>query len=68
MISIKDISSIVGCSLSHIARLEKMGEFPARRQIGSGRVGWLETEILKWIDERPKAMNHKESRLKTKCG
>jgi len=41
--------------LSHVTqwRMEKRGEFPLRRQISPGRVGWLESEILAWIESRP---------------
>jgi prophage regulatory protein len=34
-------------------RLEKAGQFPRRRQIGSGIVGWLESEIDDFIRSRP---------------
>ena len=41
--------------LSHVTqwRMEKRGEFPKRRQISPGRVGWLESEILAWVESRP---------------
>jgi len=34
-------------------RMEKRGEAPKRRQISPGRVGWLESEILAWMESRP---------------
>lgn len=34
-------------------RMEKRGEFPRRRQISPGRVAWLESEILAWMESRP---------------
>ncbi|MEM6661155.1 MAG: AlpA family phage regulatory protein [Pseudomonadota bacterium] len=39
-------------SPQHIARLEKVGKFPRRVQIGPNRVGWVETEVLDWLQER----------------
>ena len=41
--------------LSHVTqwRMEKRGEFPQRRQISPGRVAWLESEILAWMESRP---------------
>jgi len=33
-------------------RLEKLGQFPARRQISAGLVGWVESEVDQWIEER----------------
>ena len=48
-----EVLSISG--LSHVTqwRMEKRGEFPQRRQISPGRVGWLESEILDWMESRP---------------
>lgn len=34
-------------------REEKAGRFPKRRLISPNRVGWLESEILAWIESRP---------------
>jgi len=28
--------------------MEKRGEFPARRRLSSGRVGWLRSEVEEW--------------------
>ena len=33
-------------------RMEKQGLFPARRQISAGLVGWIETEVERWIVDR----------------
>jgi predicted DNA-binding transcriptional regulator AlpA len=33
-------------------RLEKRGEFPQRVQISPGRVGWFESEINAWLQQR----------------
>ncbi|MEM9063103.1 MAG: AlpA family phage regulatory protein [Pseudomonadota bacterium] len=38
-------------SPQHIARLEKAGTFPKRVQIGPNRVGWVEAEVLDWLQE-----------------
>jgi prophage regulatory protein len=37
----------------HISRLEDAGKFPRRRQLGHGRVGWLEHEIDDWLSNLP---------------
>jgi len=34
------------------ARLEKAGLFPKRVQLGLNRVGWVEAEVLEWLEER----------------
>ncbi len=48
-----EVLNIAG--LSHVTqwRMEKRGEFPQRRQISPGRVGWLESEVLEWMNTRP---------------
>jgi prophage regulatory protein len=34
-------------------RMEKRGEFPRRRKISPGRIGWLESEVRAWMESRP---------------
>lgn len=36
----------------HIARLEAAGQFPKRVKIGNCRVGWIESEVLEWLQEK----------------
>jgi prophage regulatory protein len=33
--------------------MELAGVAPRRRQIGSGSVGWLESELVEWVRTRP---------------
>ena len=51
-LSKKDLKQIVLYSPQHIARLEKAGLFPKRVHLGQNRVGWLESEVLEWLQER----------------
>ena len=37
-------------SRSQLYRLERAGQFPARLRIGVGRVAWLLSEVLAWIE------------------
>lgn len=39
-------------SAASIWRDEKAGRFPPRRQLGPGAVGWLESEVSAWMQER----------------
>ena len=55
ILSKKALKELVLYSPQHIARLEKAGQFPKRVQLGSNRVGWVEDEVLDWLDERLKA-------------
>jgi len=39
-------------SPAHIARLEAAGGFPKRVKLGFNRVGWVESEVLEWLQIR----------------
>lgn len=52
ILSKRQLKELVLYSPQHIARLEKAGTFPRRVQIGPGRVGWVEAEVLDWLRER----------------
>lgn len=42
----------VGYSRSNIHYLMEMGEFPKSIKLGGRAVGWLESEVDSWIQER----------------
>jgi len=42
----------VDYSRMHIDRLEKVGRFPKRVQLGPNSVAWVEDEIIAWQAER----------------
>lgn len=52
MLSKKEVRELVLYSPAHIARLEKSGQFPKRVQLGLNRVGWVESEVLEWLQQR----------------
>ena len=54
VLRIQEVEDRVGVTRSTIDRREKAGKFPARRQLGEGAVGWLETEIDEWLQSLPK--------------
>ena len=54
ILSKKQLRALVLYSPAHIDRLEKAGRFPRRVQLGPCRVGWVESEVLAWLDERIK--------------
>ena len=45
----RQLKELVLYSPQHIARMEKAGLFPKRVQLGPNRVGWVEAEILDWL-------------------
>lgn len=48
----KEVRKLVLYSPQHIARLEEAGKFPKRVRLGQGRVGWIEQEVLDWLQQR----------------
>lgn len=52
ILSKKQLKELVLYSPQHIARLEKAGLFPKRVQLGPNRVGWVEAEVLEWLEQR----------------
>ena len=52
ILSKKEVRHLVLYSPQHIARLERDGKFPRRVRLGQCRVGYIESEVLAWLDER----------------
>lgn len=52
ILSKRQVKELVLYSPQHIARLEKAGQFPQRVQLGPNRVGWVEAEVLDWLEQR----------------
>ena len=52
MLSKRQLKELVLYSPQHVARLEVAGQFPKRVQLGQCRVGWVEQEVLGWLQER----------------
>ena len=68
ILSKKALRLLVLYSPAHIDRLEKAGRFPKRVQLGPGRVGWVESEVLAWLEERIRARDTQISKLTTFAG
>lgn len=54
ILSKRQVKELVLYTPKHIARLEKAGQFPKRVALGPNRVGWVESEVLDWLEERLK--------------
>ncbi|PWE34142.1 transcriptional regulator [Maritimibacter sp. 55A14] len=52
ILSKRQLKELVLYSHQHVARLEKAGKFPKRVQLGPNRVGWVEDEVLDWLQLR----------------
>ena len=55
ILSKKDLRQLVLYSPAQIDRLEKAGRFPKRVRLGPCRVGWVEEEVLAWLEDRLRA-------------
>ena len=49
----KHVVELTGLSRMTIYRMEKSGSFPARRQLGSNSVAWIEDDVAAWVRDRP---------------
>lgn len=46
------VAALTGLSKSTRWRLEKLGEFPKKRQLSTKSVGWLASEVEEWAQTR----------------
>ncbi|WP_027715354.1 AlpA family phage regulatory protein [Desulfuromonas sp. TF] len=54
-----EVLKMTGLGYTTVYRMEKAGKFPARKQLSAGRVGWLHSEVERWVNSR--ASVHGES-------
>ena len=57
LLSKRQLKELVLYSPQHIARLEAAGQFPKRVKLGNCRVGWIESEVLDWLQQKIDARN-----------
>lgn len=50
---IKTVVERTGLSRSTVYRYVRRGMLPPGRRVGPGRVAWLATEIIAWMESRP---------------
>ena len=51
-LNIKEVSELLGISVSTINRLIKKGEFPLKIKISSRRMVFMRSQIQEWIDKK----------------
>ena len=49
-LSIKEVSNLIGISVSTINREVEKGKFPPKHKLSAQRVGFLKYEIYQWIE------------------
>jgi prophage regulatory protein len=47
-----ELRAIIPMHPTHLARLERAGEFPRRVKLGRSRVAWSLYEVLMWMEAR----------------
>ena len=52
-----DVKAITGLSRTTRWELERKGQFPKKKQLSSTAVGWLESDIQRWLETRPDAVD-----------
>lgn len=52
---VAEVIRLTALSRSQIWKLEKAGQFPRRRLLSAGCVGWRSDDIARWLAERPVA-------------
>lgn len=55
ILKLNDVVDITGASVSTINRWEKAGKFPSRKKLGIKAMGWLASDIQKWMESLPSA-------------
>ena len=49
-----EVLDLIGVTYPVIWQWIRDGKFPAAREIGARRVGWLASEVRKWMENCPK--------------
>lgn len=52
VIRLPEVKSLTGISRSQIYELIKKGKFPRQINLGARAVGWVESEVQEWIQQR----------------
>ena len=64
MIRSKEVVKLTGLSKTTLWRMEMKGEFPRRRKLSTGTVGWSLTEVEEWMSSRKVIISKHVSRDK----
>ena len=62
IISVNEVSKKTTLARSSIYAYAAAGKFPASVRLGAGKVGWVESEVDDWLQERVK--NHRTQQSK----
>ena len=60
ILSAKEVAEKTSFSTGYLRRLAKENKFPKPVQISENRSGWLEEDVLKWIESRIRARRYEQ--------
>lgn len=52
MLRVNEVVALTGLSKTTLWRLERIGDFPTRRQLSPGAVGWFFLSVINWLAGR----------------
>jgi len=52
MLRVERVMAVTGLSKTKIYEMQSRGDFPMRVQLSPRRVGWVESEVQAWLEER----------------
>ena len=55
LLRLPDVMRLTGLSRHTIWRMERDGTFPRHRVLGTRNIAWLESEVVAWISDAPRA-------------
>jgi len=48
----RELTKLTGLARSRIYQMQAEGQFPRSIKLGARSVGWIELEVLSWIEQR----------------
>jgi len=67
ILRMRDVVNATGLSRSTIYHMIKTNEFPRPIRLGQRAVGWLQSDITSWLDQRPTMTNYKHRPCEQIC-
>ena len=52
ILRLPEVKKVTGLSRSGIYQLISLNQFPKQIKLGARSSGWIESEVLEWIDEK----------------
>lgn len=54
ILSVREVCALIGMSRATFNRMRDRGEFIPPIRLSPGRVGWWKSDVLRWLDNRPR--------------